>query len=299
MKSIYKITMLFILGLLLSSACERTLFIDYSENETKMVLNGILSPNSGLWLNVSESVGASSAVNDSYIPVEEATVKIYHDDELITTITENKMGNYFSSDFTPDEGGTYRIMVQAYGYPPAGSTVRIPEKVEITDFDTTVVVRDRHINSSNVSMEVDFYLKYFFSDPEEVLNYYMLGAYYSEFGEYHPINLDADHLEMNIYIISGLEILAFTDDNFNGESREFNTQFTLYKNSGQETDIIFVLYSIEKDYFDYLKTYSQNFTVLNDDMLMFEPVMVTSNIEGGYGIISAVSSSSVRFNYTF
>ena len=52
-------------------------------------------------------------------------------------------------------------------------------------------------------------------------------------------------------------------------------------------------------YFDYMKSYSQNFTILNEDKILFEPVQVSSNIEGGFGIISAVSYSAVWFEYEF
>ncbi|MFC2113057.1 DUF4249 domain-containing protein [Bacteroidota bacterium] len=294
-----RIPFIFFLAIVIFSACERTLFIEVSEPTSKIVLNGIISPESDVWLNVSESVGASVSENKSYIPVEDATVRIYNEDSLLTTITENDIGNYISTGFGPQTGETYRIQVNVYGYPEASSTVRIPERVEITGFDTSRVLRNRYISNQGTDMEVKFYLKFSFQDPEEITNYYMLGAYYLENGNYHPIQLDTEDLEMNIYIKDGVEILAWNDYNFNGESREFNVSFSLYKYKGFETQIVFMLYSIEEEYFDYLKTYSQNFTVLNDDILMFEPVMVSTNIEGGYGIVAAVSSSYSWFNYTF
>lgn len=299
MKLPVKIPGIFLLAIIFFSACEKTMFIDVSENESKIVLNGIISPNSGIWLNVSESVGASSAIINSYIPVEDATIRIYNNDLLVTTITENNTGNYFSTSFNPRMSETYSILVEAIGYPAASSQVTIPERVEITDFDTSFVVRNQYFYNQFVNKEVDFFLKLIFQDPEEVTNYYMLGAYYLENEIYHPVQLDTEDLEMNIYIKDGVEILAWTDNNFNGESREFDVRFRLNKYEGFETEIVLTLYSIEKEYFDYLKTYSQNFTILNDDMLMFEPVLVSTNIEGGHGIIAAVSSSSIGFNYTY
>jgi hypothetical protein len=299
MKLTVKIPCIFLLAVILISGCEKTMFIDVSENESKIVLNGIISPSSGIWLNVSESAGASSPLIKSYIPIENATIRIYNNDLLVTTITENNTGNYFSTAFYPQMGETYNILVDAIGYPAASSQVTVPDRVEITDFDTSSVCRNRYIGDQSINKEIEFYLKYTFLDPADFPNYYMLGAYYLENGIYDPIKLETEDLEMNIYIKDGVDILAWNDSNFNGEPREFNVRFSLYKYEGFETEIFVTLYSIEKEYFDYLKTYSQNFTVLNDDLLMFEPVLVSSNIQGGLGIIAAVSSSSIRFDYTF
>ena len=104
---------------------------------------------------------------------------------------------------------------------------------------------------------------------------------------------------MNIYISDGMDVLAWNDENFNGQTKEFTIDFGLAQQKGFETRIFIELFSIEKEYFNYMKSYSQNFTILNDDALIYEAVNVASNIEGGYGIIAAVSSSSVSFDYTF
>ncbi len=299
MRLALKIPGIFLPAVILFSACEKSMFIDVSEDESKLVLNGIISPGSGIWLNVSESIGVSSALIKSYIPVENATIRIYNDDLLVTSITENDAGNYFSTGFSPHIGASYRILVDAAGYPTASSMVKIPDRVEIIDFDTSSFIRNQYIHDQRISREIEFYLKYTILDPAEIPNYYMLGAYYLENGTYESVQLETEDLGMNIYIKDGVDILAWNDCNFNGTPREFDIRFRLYNDEGFETEIVVTLYSIEKVYFDYLKTYSQNFTVLNDDMLLFEPVLVATNIEGGHGIIAAVSSSSIRFNYTF
>ena len=54
------------------------MFIDVSETEPKIVMNGILSQSSGMWLNVSESVGTSTPVINSFVPIENATVSVFH-----------------------------------------------------------------------------------------------------------------------------------------------------------------------------------------------------------------------------
>ena len=127
----------------------------------------------------------------------------------------------------------------------------------------------------------------------------MLGAYLQENEQRYPLKLDTEDLDMNVYISDGMGILACHDENFNGKEKEFHVRFRLAGSEGFQARFTLSLYSIEKEYFDYLKSYSQNFTVLNSDMILFEPVLVSTNIDQGYGIIAAVAESSVQFEYEF
>ena len=285
-------------GLISIVSCEKTMFIDLDDSERRIVLNGILSPDYGLWLNVSESVGSDRADSYSYIGLPEATVTYYSGDELISTITGSNDGNYFERDFKPVSNHEYRIVVNSEGLPEASAVVKIPVPAEISSFDTSAVIRNISINDPS-RYEVEFFMDFSFVDKGWEENFYMLGAFYWEGDDYQPLNVDSEDLNMNVYIQDGVEILAWNDHHFNGEKKEFQVSFRLYQYTGFETVILFTLYSIDEDYFKYLKTYSQNFTVLNDDPLLYEAVQVHSNIENGYGIIAGVASRSVAFGYTF
>jgi len=283
---------------LLILSCEKTMFVEVDDREKKIVLNGIMSSGYGLWLNVSESVNSGRAESESFVALPEATVSIYSGDELVSAITDNDDGNYYENDFKPQSNHEYRIVVNSQGLPEASTVVKIPVAVEIMDFDTSSVKRSNNIYDPS-QYEVEFYVDFSFIDPGWVENYYMLGAYYLEGGGYHPLSVDTEDLNMNIYIKDGVEVLAWNDKNMNGEKTDFKVRFNLYGYEGYGTELLFTLYSIEENYFKYLKTYAQNFTVLNDDPLLYEAVQVHSNIENGYGIIAAVASRSVTFAYFF
>ena len=287
------------LAIVLLGSCEKTLFIDVSETEPRIVMNGILTQNSGLWLNVSESTGTSTPAIKSFIPTENATVQILKNDQLLTTITENSSGNYHSMEFNPLVDQAYEIRVNAEGMPDATTIVSIPDRVEISDFDTSTVVLNQNNYNQIVYKEVNFFLNFSISDPGDRWNYYTLGVYYLENNTYYPLQVDTEDLVMNIYIKDGVEVLAWDDNTFNGEKRSFNVRFGGQNHEGFETVILVQLYSIQEDYFDYLKTYSQNYTVLNETGLLYEPVEVSTNITGGFGIVAAVATSSITFNYTF
>ena len=299
MEPFFKSILVSILATLFLGSCERTLFIDVSETEPKIVMNGILSPNSGLWLNVSESSGTSTPIVTSFEPVEDATVRVFLDSDLELSITENNRGNYFSSEFRPLVDEMYEIRVSAEGMPEASTMVTIPHRVEISGFDTSTVVRFQEYYNQVLYKNVDFFLNFSFQDPANSDDYYMLGVYYLENDEYHSLQVETEDLVMNIHIKDGVEVLAWEDNSFNGETREFDVRFNMQNYEGFETRIVVSLYSIQEDYFDYLKTYSQNYTVLNDDGLLYEPVQVSSNITGGYGVVAAVAISEVIIGYTF
>jgi hypothetical protein len=281
-------------------SCEQVRFLEIDEKDPRLVLNGIMSPEVGLWVNVSESTGATTPTASSFIPVVDAVVEIYQEDTLVESVTENDAGNYYTTDFHPSEGLPYEVEVNSTGMPPVRASVRIPPLVEIADLDTTVV---RMPDRSGVGMyspgEALFYTDIEFVDPPEIGNCYMIGAYYYENDQYFPLELELEDLDADIYILDGMNVIAYRDEGFNGERKTVRASFRLTKPEGFRTAILIQLYCIEEAYFDYMKSYAQNFTILNEDKILYEPVMVSSNVEDGYGIISAVSYSSVLFEYEF
>lgn len=293
-------TILLSLSLVLLVSCEQVRFLEIEEKNPRLVLNGIISPELGLWVNVSESAGATTPTARSYVPVEDAVVEIYQDDAMVTRVVENNAGNYYTTDFHPPEGQSYQIEVRSTGTPSVRAGVRIPPRVEITGLDTTVVrTPDQWNGGFFIPGEAIFYTDIEFTDPPEAGNHYMIGAYYYENEQYFPIGLELEDLDADIYILDGIHIIAYKDEGFNGSRKTVRASFRLMKPEGFRTAILLRLYSIEEAYFDYMKSYSQNFTILNEDKILFEPVLVSSNIEDGYGIISAVSHSSVLFEYEF
>lgn len=279
-------------------SCEKVVYVDLSGNESRLVLNGLITPGYGLWLNVSRSVEATQLPSRSYVPVTNATVDYYRENVLVASIVENTAGNYYENAFMPQPNERYRIVVNTPGLPEASTWVTVPVPVEIQDFDTSTVVRYSQ-PGTQVNAEVDFFASFSIADPDSVSNYYMLGVYYLDAGEYKPVRAESEDMVVNIYILDGLEVLAWNDRDFNGQTKRFNVSFTMWKTAGFETGVQLILYSIEEEYFKYLKTHAQNFTVLNDDPLLHEAVRVSSNITGGYGIFAAYSTSWVYFDYVF
>ena len=281
------------------ASCEKTMYMDLPYDMKKIVVNGIITPEYGMWINLSKSVSTPESSFTSYLPITNGIVNYYQGGALITSITNRDDGNYYETEYKPQVNREYEIKVNAPGMPEAHANVKIPEPVEILDFDTSSVIKQIHLYNNPVQYEIDFYITFSFEDPDTVGNHYMLGIYYLDNDAYHPLNADNEDINMDVYIKDGINVLAWNDQHFNGLQKEFSVCFTMVQPAGFETNIRFYLYSIEENYYKYLKSYSQNYTILNEDALLYEGVQVFSNIEGGYGILAAASSTMRSFNYRF
>ena len=82
-------------------SCEKSMFIDLPDQPKKIVVNGIMSPGYGLWMNLSESIDVSENLVQSYMPVKNAVIDYYENDILITSISSSEDGNYYERDFKP------------------------------------------------------------------------------------------------------------------------------------------------------------------------------------------------------
>jgi hypothetical protein len=275
------------------------MFIDVKNENQKIVMNGIMTPNYGLWLNLSESINPSYPPATGYQPIINGQVSYYCQDSLVSTISENNSGNYYDTTYVPQVGKQHKIVVEVPGLPAANTFVTIPEPVAIDEFNTEIVIRREGNIYNGYYNDIDLYARFTIEDPASHANYYMLGVYFFKDGRYQALQAETEDIRMNIYIKDGLDILAWDDKEIDGQTGDFTVFIRLYEQDGFTTRFQFTLYSIEESYFKYLKTYSQNFTIMNEDAFLFEAVPVFTNVEGGYGIVAAASSDSRFLDYTF
>ena len=85
----------FFLLLFSGLSCEKTLFIDVDDDNRKIVMNGIMTPDYGLWLNLSGSISPTDPPASGYEPIMNGQVFYYSQDSLVNTIYENSSGNYY------------------------------------------------------------------------------------------------------------------------------------------------------------------------------------------------------------
>ncbi len=292
--------MLLLIGILvIINSCERVILIDLPYKKNLIVVNGIITPGYGVWVNLSSSVDIRANEASSYIPLTDAEVKIFKDGDLISEVYDNDGGNYYAQDINPEPGAEYELIFSSHGLEEASAKVIIPEPVMIIDFDTASSIKRQFYNGNILYTETEFSISFSIEDPSEKSNYYMIGIYNYDSGQQYPQAAESEDLLMNVYISDGVNVLAWSDESIDGTGREFNIGFSMQQETGYQANIEFVLYSITEDYFKYMKSYSRNFTILNEDAILFEGVQVHSNINNGYGILAGVSSDSRSFQYNF
>jgi hypothetical protein len=168
--------------------------------------------------------------------------------------------------------------------------------------------------------DVGLLFKIEFSDPINETNCYLFRIYKNTYWEYYnsyvPYSSEVIRftcqdpiIEEKLNSVNGLEAIAFSDKVINGQRHSLNiivkgesigrpfTDFPESSYTNHKKTLYFKLYSITEEYFRYIQTlhlYSKNYS-----NPLVEPVLMYSNVSGGYGMFSgaSVSSDSIVFKF--
>uniref|UniRef100_UPI0032174DED DUF4249 domain-containing protein n=1 Tax=uncultured Draconibacterium sp. TaxID=1573823 RepID=UPI0032174DED len=279
------------------------------------------------YFEVLANAKADLYVNDEFVETLEfesradTLEKHYHYGAITKTPVDKGV---YTSETEVEAGKTYRLEVACDGMDNVSCETTVPMPVEIISVDTVTVVAD----------ENEYYGKYLayrlkFKDPEDMSNYYRFqmdytrGTVLTRYADEQYVNTDTVVLYESYYygyqlddpifenseneandIVMGTpenQYAIFTDKKINGKEYTLSSQLFNYSNSYSEEQAPgnfmtyrLTLYSINKDYFDYLNTV--NYQSWYSDDYFSEPVPVYSNVEGGLGIWSSAGIS--QYNLT-
>ena len=302
-----KIYHLLIVSILLLScfACETTEKIDdFPLRPSKLVVNCFFDSDSIWEFQVSKSL---SVLDNADIKlINNATIKLFKDSELIETITEQSDDGWYKSvNNLPEIGNDYSIEVTspdfksklfATDYAPVAIPVN---NVSITITDSMFWDNYNYDNimysTGNIKGNFDITI----SDPVNTENYYQLSIfsfdtvykYWDESSEYHitkrelSISSDDPSVENDRDYNSNL---IFTDLFFDGKNYKLKVDFEDW-NARTEKQYYIELVSFSKSGYLYRKSNDAYDQSQNDPFA--EPVMIYCNIENGYGIFSGYSTN--------
>jgi hypothetical protein len=303
-------------------ACEKEIEFNGDEIKTKLVLNGLLSPDSTVKINLSES---RFFLDDNPIKIiNNATVDLWKDGIKIENLSNTGAGNYVGT-YIPKIGDNIRITASCDGLDPVESSTEIVTPTPIISVDTINFREERvyfqyhedeiiYIDSSSYFSMINFDMDITFKDPKDIPNYYNINLYlkfYYSDGDssnlqinylsndlvFQKVNNGIDILEDNGY----LESTLFNDDLLDGKEYKlkiktngYNEIGIYYSNYGDQIvrrEIIVELQSLSYSYYMYMKTRDANLN-MNDLFEYFtEPIQIYTNIKGGIGILGSYSSS--------
>lgn len=295
MRSLFKIWSAVWLVLMMT-ACENPLDIPLDDAASKLTLNAEITINEPLRVLVTQTKSPLSSGN--YKVPKDAIVNLFKDGTYLETLLynpndTNKTYGIFRSIHQPVAGSDYRIEVLYPGYEKLTATDRIPETIKIQSLETTFYPEDY-----GQSGEATFNLS--FKDNADQEEYYLLYIFYQTLertGSTGPDSLEYRYSTNK----RGLNVpefeqdytggLMFSDVSFNGEQQTIQVNLSAQplsffaSNQFKEANLFFELRRISKNNFLYRKTYTRYVSGANNGF--GEPVLVWTNVENGFGILSS------------
>ncbi len=320
MKNLKNILLAQLLFSALFFSCREPIDINVPDTEKKIVLNGLINPDSVISVNLSKSISILDK-DDKIVFLENADVKIYENDVFKETLQYDTNG-YYRGSIYPQIGKIYKVTAKYQNLDAVDAETNILNPPIISDinsdpqfqqetqtwynsdtgepFDTTLYTLDR----LDVSITID--------DPPADENYYFLTftanlAQYQFYPpDYEPVfvgykmtSIDYDILNMNWenhYYSRNMNGYVFSDNLFNGTNYTLNASVRTgnyagngYTEADNTLDKIYVnLHSVTKDFYDYVISFSKYQDI--DGNPLAEPVNIKSNITGGFGFFSGYST---------
>lgn len=312
--------MLLAATILVLSACESILFIELEESDKLIVVNGAITPDSPVAIQVSRTRHILD--NAPVVPLENASVWLYREGTLLEDLAYGDNGYFRSESFIPSIGETYTIEVEHAGYPSASASSRIPEPVKILKLDTASVSIDYddeyYYGYTERFLQFDLTLE----DPAGVDNYYLLFAeadrswteyrdttvrvvdslYYN--GQWNYFLEDSSYIISDIHrftdfpYITSEDIVVeamtshgvlFSDQLMDGKSYSFRGHFYEHQLEASDSAVVDIrLQSISESYYKYLKSRQHHYDTKENYLAV--PVIVYSNVEEGAGFFGGYST---------
>lgn len=288
---------------------------DIPDTGRKIVINGLITTDSLLNVQICKSFSLNEISGNgiSLFDLDSVDVQFYENNTPIDSLYHVSFysfdiwyvfnaGNYRSRRLFPQPDKQYKIIARSRNLPDASAITIIPNQVQIINVDTSriILAPGSYININDGTM-----CKIEFNDPPEEQNFYLLDIREMVNKDYASPNNNLEFscqdpiIEENLFSGVKNEGIAFSDKLINGQKhilpviikREVIGNYT----PADKQTVCFRLYSITEEYFRYIRIlnlYSKNF-----GNPLAEPVMMYSNVTGGYGMFTgaAVSSYSIVF----
>ena len=302
-----KITYLIIIIATLLSSCEKIIDISISDKSRKIVVNAILNPDSLVSVQLTQS--KSVLEDNSLIFLEDAEVKLFEADQYVGTLEYLGFAKYGLPDFYPQREISYRIEVNHPVLTSVEPEITLPSSVPILDVGVAMSFDDYGNDNYKLIIKI--------SDPPGVDNFYALSIavtsrvfdwesgeltdstetdllYFQEISDGDPpVGGGLVNQNLNYFI----DNMLFVSDNlFDGKDHEFSLVIEyLMISPGVDSVMMDIrLDHIDPSYYHYAVSKQKYYHAHGNPFS--EPVQVYSNIENGFGLLSAYSRTSRQYN---
>ena len=290
---------IFILAVILIS-CETTVDPQLPDNGPGLVIYSFFRPGSPLSIDVFNTTPILHP--ETIQRNKDLKIKLMENGELVEEVTANAQGVYVSN-LVPSMHNKYSFETTR-GERIFSASSHIPEPVGISHAKMSNEIK--YISSDKYGYPADIV----FTDPSEMANYYALEVLVQNCSSGCTDDLNGslnevlvEELKVNtsgntdVEIgggpgeIDGLKYIYFSDEGFNGEAvtLKFFIIPTLI-NLNRDQNVKFVLKSIPREYYEYLRTsdFQQEQEESGD---LTEPVQIATNITNGLGTFAGYNVS--------
>ena len=295
---------------------ETVVDLEIPDHEPVLVLNGLLKTDTISRVVVSQSVGAFSNLDPSF--VHDATVSLFQDNEFIGFMqvdsSEQIYFNYINSsgffdsiptyyyknNHIPEKGSTYRITVDHTDFPSISAETYVPNDIILYDVDV-----DTTSNEDLISFSFSF------DDNPLLQNYYGLELYancskiwddeygylYEEYFSGYAEFLSNDPsfpggIPFEGYTFSG-DNVVFTDALFNGQQKIIDLDVETYLEFKDCDTVIITFSNFSDDTYSYFKSLGDHRDKGELGLFGGEVIPVYSNVENGLGVLISTSEQKL------
>lgn len=281
---------------------QQALEIPYDGEPPKLCMNTFLKTSDTIELSVFRSLWLHEIGDiiprSSYQPPS-IKVMVYEDSIWLDTLSRTTLPNNFTnysiwkslSGKKPRAGHSYYFVVSADGFETIYNTpVLMPEPVPLNTSFTIVDSIGIYEGDSGPDVnQIVSSLSFSFNDPVNQKNYYSCNV--------HAYNADGVDLALAAPLnnIMGCKTgdmgASFNDECFNGQTAQINIPVRSFFGDFNLRDAAYIsikLHSLSYEQYRFYETYVDQPLVV-EDALFREPYNTYSNIQNGYGIVTASS----------
>ena len=301
MKNIKYLILVLVAALLLGS-CDEDSFsqvkvIDLPEHESRLSVTAKLDVDLTIpFVFVSQSKELLD--NTPYEVIDDASVKMYKNDELFIDFAWDETFDNYRATSTPIiEDGTYKLEIAATGYDPIVATQTLPKSAEIMEVK---LEEDAFVTEWGDSQDI---LEVTIKDDSSERNYYNLSVVAKgTFPSGETLTLDTYGYSEDPLMEYGYQEDFLPDETFNGGTYVLRFIMSDYWKENFQVDqggdiekLIITVDSFSEEYYRYSTsrlTYEDS-----QEIPFIEPVLITTNWDKGFGVFGLTNKS--KFDLEF
>lgn len=273
-------------------SCRKEINYKIPDNGRKIVVNSFFNTEDTFKVNLSKSLYILDDAQFSF--VQNATVKLYEDDNFVENLFYDKSGNYFSNSLKPKAGKNYSLKVLIDNFDEVTASETLPEIVKINSIDTASVMFVPSGGGFGGTEKEEMYEFKINFDDKIGNNYYMIKIQYvDKFGyegdtttSVYDLYINYNDIIVEKYISSQGAII-FSDKYFEGSQLNLSLYLSKWNFYNLNTPVIVSLFSLSESYYKYVISFEEQNNSSGNPFA--EPVQVYNNINNGYGIFAGYS----------